>query len=708
MLTRPMIAAATLVLLLGAGTLLPPPAGSSVPAAPDEPGTVVLPEAPTYQAVAADVDGDGVRELVRLVGAERAAIDLEAWQRSDAGWSRIGEPVNVVPPRPTGTQGNIVYSGAPARIVVRLVDGVERATVVRQPRFEEPGLDVECCLLLDDVLAAEGSLRLVPVAARLLSADAVLAIDMDGDGTDEVLVTRGRPPLGDTTFPTDARVLRWTGSAFAPPVLTELAVGSGASPFVLGDTDGVPGAEAAFIGAQSRLHRLSLRENDALVAEDGGPSIADAVAVALEGDRAIAILNQRGQIIISPWPRDGAQAETQATRAIEAGDLVGTVEIRGRPHLLVRGATVETLQVLTLPNLTLESTSVIRSPAAGTLSAGPLQPYVGSLPGGSLDGHPAVIYAGHLIPSEDLAGSPYPTSGAALMATLAGTVPVGLVGPDRGWLALWHRALPSPIPDPSGGRLDAPVVQPGSGVSLVPVDAARVPELDDAILDPPISGGIDTGREVVTGAAGFTTTITAPPGSRVYLAAAAGASRPAITDVAAVPADGELTVTVQPPDSVDPDPTYTAQVAVATPAGHAYLATWIVRVLDGPPNLQARADTPIGSAAVVVSGRTAPFTEVRIDGRAVAVDAEGRFEGEVELPPWPTSVEVVAIDRVGNEARTMVSGVGWFDYRRLPWIAIAIAAVALVGSALYLRVPLIKREPQRADDDAVLEELDPD
>jgi hypothetical protein len=145
-----------------------------------------------------------------------------------------------------------------------------------------------------------------------------------------------------------------------------------------------------------------------------------------------------------------------------------------------------------------------------------------------------------------------------------------------------------------------------------------------------------------------------------------------------------------------------------TPSGHGYLATWNVHILGGPPRLEPRADTPFGSGLVVVSGRTDPSTDVTVDGRAARVDTLGRFRAEVPVPPWPTAVEVVATDRAGNRAVATVTAVGWFDYRRLPWVPIAVGLVAAAGVVLFLRVPRVKPQPRRADEVGVLEDLDPD
>jgi hypothetical protein len=682
-----------------------PPAGPlAVGRVPDEPDAVMLPEVGTYQAVVADVDEDGARDLVRLVAADRGAIDLEVWTVRGDAWGRLGAPLNVVPVRPTGAQGNIVYAGAPVRLVVRAVGALERATLVRQPRFEEPGLEVDCCLLLDDVRLVDGRASLVRVAERGPSADAVLVLDFDGDGTDEILASSSLPPLGDTTFPTAARVYRWSEEAFEPPVFTELAVGSGVSPFVLGDSDGIAGEEAAFIGAQSRLHRVSLRAGDALVAEDGGASVDAALAVPIDAGRGVAIVSRLTGVAVQPWPRDGTLEAGFPSLTIDAGQLLGVVRMRDADRLLVRDASVEALHVLTLPTLAETGGAVTRSPAAGTLAASPVRPYVGRVPGGGPDGADMVVYAGRLLPSADRPDAPFATLDAALLSTLAGARPAGLLGPDRAWLALHHAPL-LPSLDPDGGRLDGPVLQPGSGVSLVPLERTREPELDDGLLEPAVSGAVESGRELLVPETGFVALVEAPPGSRVVVA---GLDPTVVADVRIVPATGRLEVGMVPPRGDVPAARYRATLAVTTPAGRGYLAAWDVRVLDEPPALDAAVTTPLGSATVVVTGRAARSSTVTVAGRAAPVAEDGRFTAEVAVPPWPTELVVVATDPLGNEARLAVTGVGWFDYRGLPWAPIAVALVAGLGVILFLRAPRHATVTARTDGDGTLEELDPE
>jgi hypothetical protein len=131
-------------------------------------------------------------------------------------------------------------------------------------------------------------------------------------------------------------------------------------------------------------------------------------------------------------------------------------------------------------------------------------------------------------------------------------------------------------------------------------------------------------------------------------------------------------------------------------------------VLTEPPSLRASGTTPFGSSAVEVEGTAALFSTVTVDGQPVPVAGDGAFVGRVAAPPWPTEIVVRAVDPLGNEARAVVVGVGWFDYRQLPWIPMAALLVAAVAVTFYQRVPRTEPAPRLAGDDASLEELDPD
>ncbi|HEX7172915.1 MAG TPA: hypothetical protein VF365_09945 [Candidatus Limnocylindria bacterium] len=681
-------------------------AGPALVAIPDEAGAQVLVEAAIYQAVAADLDGDGRGEIVVLTHGDGSAIAASAWRETAAGWRQVGRPLEVVP---GATIPGVAWLGSPVRLVVRAVDGAERVTLLRQPAYREATDGSACCLLVDDLVLGPDGLRLVPAAATRIAVDAVWAVDLDGDGTDELVSTTSVPPLGDTSFPTDARVYRWSGDRFTVTD-TRLNVGSGDTPFALGDSDGRPGEELAIIATAGRpaLYRVALGVGDTLLTEDAGLVALDAEAVPLDDGRGIALLTSTGTLAVRPWPSGAPLGPVLGEVPMGDASIIGTVALAGIESLIVRQTIGgDRVHALGLPTLAPPRFGAItRSPAAAAFGSGPVAPFVGPLPGGLPDGSAAIISGGRLLGTGPAADA-VPFSGLPF-ATLAGAQPIGLVGADGSQIALLHAptAVAAPI-DPRGGRMDPPSLNSSAAVTVAPFDLARQPEVDDAEFEPPDEGAIPIGarRSVLAGPAGFAVQVDAPAGSRVYVAT----DDPSVVSAtASVPEAGTVRVQITPPSVATPNARFRAILGVTTPAGHGYLAAWEVRVLDRSPPLDVSVVTPIGSGEVDVAGRSTAYSTVTVDGQPVAVDGEGRFAVRWPAPPWPTEIAIVATDPFGNVASATVTGIGWLDYRGLPWIGIVAVGVAIAAAVLYLRVPRVSQPPRRADDDAGLEELEPD
>jgi hypothetical protein len=708
MLIGPVIASLALSLAVGAASWLGP-ATLAVPAVPAEPGALMLPERQTYQAVVADLDGRGSRDLVRLVHGVLGSIQVEVWRHGVDGWARVGGDLEVIPELANGTQANLIYAGTPARLIVRVAEGREHVTIVRQPRFADRGDGPPCCLHIHDIVIVDGEPRLRLVGSATTGVDAVLALDLDGDGTDELLATRSLPPLGRTAYPMEAYVYRWDGDRFGEPTLTTLPVGSGNVPFVLGDTDGLPGVEAGIIttAAQGVLYRLVLGPDDALRAESSGVVAQAATAVPIGDERGVALIGPLTGLAIHPWPPGSRLGESAGRRDLTRGRFLEAIELQSGPALLVEQSDPLAVHVLSVPRLAASpGITLTRSPGAASLDRGPLEAYRGPLPRGGIDGRPAAIYAGHLLPAGGDRPAPFPALEVASTVAFGGAEPIGLAGPGRGWLALLHGGR-SPVPlDPSGGRLDAPALRAASGIALVPLALAQQQERDFGQLAFETRNALplDPRGTLAVGRAGFVAVVRAPPGSRVYV----GDSDPSvIAATRVVPAEGELEIPLPPPAGATPNPGYRASLTVVSPAGASYAASWTVRTLVDAPPLVAETETPLASAAVSVRGTTAPYAEVTVDGRAVAVDAAGTFATSIELPPWPTEIAIVATDPVGNVTTLTVSGIGLLDYRGLPWAWIALVPLLGIAVLMALRAPR-PLVAARRDDDGVLEEMDPD
>ncbi len=703
MLMRPMhLPVALLVFLLSAP--LPAPGGpTAVAVIPDEPDVVILADAPTLQTVAADVDGDGRREIVRLIrgtNGANAAVQAEIWGESGDRWARRGDPVEIVP------WSQPVYPATPVHALVRRVDGRERVTIASQPQFGE--IDVgQCCLVLHDLGVVDGEATATRVAERTDSADALLVIDFDGDGTDELLSTRSLPPLGDLEFPILARVHRWSGASFARPTETRLPVGSGHAPVALRDSDGLPGDEAAILSEAPglpQIYRLRLVDGDEVVVDAGGAPARQAAGVGLASGRGVALVGPSGDLTLAAWPAGGGVVP-EPSIAFRGVRLVGVVPVPiGGESIVIHEPISEAVHLLNLANPTaFAATTVTRSPAAAALSDSPFVSFSGLIPGGGIDGEPVVIHQGRLIPSP--VASPFAST--SVMASLGGAQPIGLVG-DRDLLVLDHspRGL-SGAAAADGGALGVPAVRAGSWTSVVPFATVIEREVDDGELQPLLRDArpVDGRGTIEVGPGGFVAELAAPPGSRIF----PGDADPSVVrGPIVVRASGRADVPFAPPNVAIDNPRYRATLVVQTPAGRTYRAAWNVRVRNAPPPLEVEVSTPFGSSAVEVTGRAEAATSVEVDGVAVALDDAGGFATTVELPPWPTDVVVEAADGLGNQARRTVSGVGWLDYRGLPWVPITALALVAVGTVLFLRVPRATPPVRRADDDAVYEEIEPD
>lgn len=692
---------ALLALLVAAPIALPQPV-NAVDAVPDEPGTFVLPEAEILQTVAADVDGDGRRELVRLVRGQSEAALAEVWVERGTSWALHGEPILVVPPSRDGPRVDPVFQATPVRLLVRRIDGVERVTVASQPHFEEIDVGEPCCLLLHDLVVEPGGVaRRQEVAQSSDFADAVLVIDLDGDGTDELLATQSLPPAGDIGYPTLARVHRWADGAFGAPTVTELPIGSGDSPFRLGDSDGIPGEEAAIISTLGPpgLFRISAAAGDRLTVDRAGLTASQALAVPLGDGRGVAVVGPVAGFVVASWPAGGPMSPPVGASELSDVQLVGTVEVEGQARLAVHRPESATMHLLGLPELTpWRETSIGRSLAAARLSARPPVPYVGTLPGSGGD---AVIHAGRLVAPTAVGDASLPVP----IATLAGAEPIGFVG-DGTLLAVHHAPFGPPAPGPGGGPLTVLGPLPLAWTSVAPFELVGTPEVDEGALDATIRGALclDAGNDVAVGGEGLIVDVAAPVGSRVLVSdGASGARVPAV-----VPAGGVVEIRLAAGSDEASIARRRARLVVTTPAGHAYLAAWDIVTLSGPPRVDVEVATPFGSSAVEITGVTLRHATVRVNGQPVGVSAGGRFAASVELPPWPTEVVIDVDDSLGNMGRTTITGVGWFDYRGLPWVPIVAAIVGVAALILVFRVPHLNPLPRRPDDDAALEELEPD
>jgi hypothetical protein len=320
---------------------------------------------------------------------------------------------------------------------------------------------------------------------------------------------------------------------------------------------------------------------------------------------------------------------------------------------------------------------------ARLLQPSPFVPHVGPWPG--IGAH---VFLGKRIGSD---------GAAEPMASLFGSRPIGPFGPGDATTVLLSGSPAAAPPDPR--------LAPGSAVGrldLVATEAVLRPEVSAGRLEIGLRGAIlDNGRDtLVTPGPQFDVLVDAPTGSRVMTIASPGEDLDPSNGVTT--AAGTTAIPVHLPSGAA-----TLTVLVLTPAGAAYHGTWQVEQRTGPPPLTLEAPLLPLSGSVRVTGITEPGSTATVNGAAVTVDAEGRFESVVSATLTPTSYLVEVVDRVGNAATERLSVVGWVDYRRLPWIPIISVLTLAAGIVLWLRVPRPRAWSRKGtEDDAVLEEID--
>jgi hypothetical protein len=698
-------ALATLVLL---GV---PPASLAAGASsvPPEPGAVVLPGPATLHAAAGDLDNDGTRELVRLVGGPQTngQVQVEAWIQGRGGWEMAGSPLvlrrgtsveEAFADRATARTGSApVLVGEPARII-SWNDG-SRDRLLIAALGDQP-FGIPCCLTLWEPVIGGGRLALAARNDPNGPGETLHAVDLDGDGVDELVMTQAHPPEQTPGFvaPIEVDVLGWDGMQFSSIDRHTFDHGGGSPVWLLGDTDGKPGDELGFVQSgpgPSTMYRLRLEAGSIVLDEAGAPPIVSVVGVPGQPEGQV-VYAAGSSSTLAAWPAGGALEERATTGG--SGLFLPPIQASGGWRLPL----VEPRPLwLILLDEELHTTEAVAPAAAARLATelGVGDAWIGSLPGGDRNGGTATFFAGRLLTAD----------GVRDVASLVGAQPAGLLG-DGSWVAVLHR-LGTPYElEAEGGRLRQPAGAADAWVSIVPSDALLQPERDGGVLAPSLDGGVPIDEATVaTTPDGFAAEISAPPGSRV-VPIALDPPLPGQATTGIVPDGGVYRLSIRPPTSDSADLRFAARALVLTPAGHAYTVRWNVRVLASPPALRAEAEPAPLSFDVTLTGRTAPGTAVTLDGTPVLVAPDGSFSHSVTAPPWPHSVRLEAVDPVGNRSVQLVSVVGLFDYRTLPWLPIIVVLTLVVGAILFLRAP--RRDAGLAGYDRIeagaLEEIDAD
>jgi hypothetical protein len=701
--------------------------GTPLPAEPQAP---VLPF--VTDAIAFDLDGDGSRELVLVTGSEDdpGLAAVQAWYLEDVELgASAAEPGNAVPLR-RSPSGDELLSGVgraridedgmiaaelddPARFLHANRDGREIllvATLGTEGQFGGP-----CCLTIWEVADDDRALELRLVAATQRYADKLIAADMDADGTDELLVTEG-PQGVDPVL--DGSLLRWNGARYESTGFTIPGLSGCCARFMdAGETDGAPGAEVLLSGpligpsgnAPTGLHRLSLRNGAPFIERAAIGEVLAARALSFDTGPAVVTSTAFLTLTLWSWPRDG-EAERQVART--TGGFPATVFGTGsETRILVRtGDPPTSVNVLpgdlgggAGPSIVFGQDTRPGAFVTTWQSAGadPLTPFFGVIPGG-LPGDPDVyVFGGRLVrPVSD----PDTLAEVASIALLPGLEPIGTVGPGGAWIALMSASSESTgldFPASRGALLSArsPVeIRLAATASLMEPEANGAhlaPSFFGVAPDPDHPGGLIVGNEAASAE------ITGPPGTYVWWVTRGDSGQTTIG------ADGVAQIRLLEPAGPNaPDGSgATARIWAVTPAGHGYHGTWRIRVFRQAPSLTFIADDVLVEFSPTVSGRTVPGATVTIDGRPVELAPDGSFEASVDAGILPTELRVVAVDPVGNRTERVVTVIWPLDYRRLPFVPMAVLLTVGAAAVLFLRRPDTGPSRRTPDDGATFEEI---
>lgn len=679
---------------------------------PPEPPAIELPGL-TMASLTFDLDGDGVRELVRVVRdtTPSPGLVVEAWTvsrladgprpprrspplRRDAS---VDEQLSGLP-RP-GRDGTLTVGvGDPVRLVVMRVEGRERIVLAVQGSGGDEALR-PCCLTLWEVVPDEEALGLRRVGGIQQEAVAVVPADLDGDGTDELVAVEAVGEAGQTI-----RIYHPGPGAPRTDGLTLDVTGLLAESITVGETDGLPGDDVLMIADVA----ASTQPSSALVRLSVGAAGPRAEMTPLSGLSIPAVLPDRTMVLselqsrstaFAAWPAGG---EVKVTRRLDgvAGIPVAVLEAEGEARLITASQIPRRDEIRSL--------AWPIDAARGTVEELPLEP-----PTAGILGQLAVPsrYAGP-VPM----GDRQPTSRAIVEGTLltldGGRVMVrpvrelpgmqlaGTMGEDDAILVVEPRAV-GVIPS----RLFDAGMPPADGTLLV--DAATLLRADGTggELLPGLRGAVRDPAEthrVITAERAFELLIHAPRGSRV--AVGIEAIGPGSAEPAWEPLDGGTTAVRVALDGGD---TTAVTALVRTPTGALYATRLDVERRTANPSLVLDAPVTAWSDLVPITGTTDIGVTVSINGAPVPVDADGRFATAVSAGITPMQVRVEAVDPLGHRTVSALSVVGWFDYRGLPWIWIVVALTLVVGATLWLRTPGPRRWSRHGpDDDAVLEEIE--
>ena len=543
--SRRRLTASAVVVALGSAAGLPAAAAAA------EPTTQALPGR-TMAAVVVDLDHDGSAELARLVHRDGDTSLLEVWRLADATWELHGSEAiplaesgdEVGDPMGTAALLSVDVEGEPVLILHTAI--IDNASTFGS----------SCCAAAHLVQLDRDGLELVSIDPPAAGADVIQAIDMDADGTDEVVAvhTTYAPDTLEPQATTTVSIRRRVGGEWILAFEQTRSDPNGVS-VTPAESDGRPGLDLLVATPEAfRLERITLsggsfREELGAMPRSSadGAWIAGAVAGNLLVSESTGLSAVRWEAGGVPVLVDRLPPEDGALLAAIGDGPDGIVLVGTGQNMFGAPASLEIrdggLALLGHVEASPEARALSELLDALSRSNGvsinqTIWPFFGHIPGGWSDGRPAFAVGGRLV---RIGGPDGFTSQP--MATLTSTL-VGLFGPGLEWAALcdgcyggsdvayptmgepWGRAVLTLVPT---ADIDAP-------------EALVAPEADYIGAYPLENGRSGASTELRARGDGFEIVLRVPPGS-----SAVSFDGRSLVDHGAVDAPTELTIEVEPP-----------------------------------------------------------------------------------------------------------------------------------------------------------------
>ena len=679
-----------------------------VPARAQAADDVVRLPGATSAAVRVDMDGDGVLDLARVLEAPGEPSSLEVWvEDGTSGWDRAASV-----PVPWPTNGDVDASNATvgAGLLVARIGGVSR--LVLGTTLVDPGADSggTCCVTIHVAGMDGGRLELDTHAIAGATAEELLVLDFDGDGTDELVAIATRHPFDPAEPPSSTlRVLGWRGGELM--LLAERERAGFPMGSVVGDVDGRPGVELiSALESEPRLERLAWDGSELAFTDAGAPAGPQAPgwpAGVLDGH--LVYVDEDGVSTLA-WPADDdirrvgriSTPEFPGTHVVGSGDASllivegGQNPFEPRNEITIYDESLERLGAVTVPPATAEARRMLAEMPWGSqaMPYGALWGFSGLLPSSDGEADGWMTAAGIVRPEG--------TDGWRLepIAPMLGA-PIGRLGHGDAWLAIceacWNTETRTFLWPSSPLDRSAVVLAPLD--ALPPDDGAPMEARYDGAIVQEVEGSLTS---ILARPSGAVIEIPLPPSSEV-MTSVGGVMTPTgrtgdrfWLNVPGVGESGRR-------DS------WGATVLVIGPDTRFRIHRWeaTYAAAGGPAVTALAAPKPLELSATV-TGTADPGTRIAVDGVPVALGEGGHFAHAVWATPWPRTIAVSAIDPLGTERTVGIEVVGFVDARGLPWVPMVATVTLLFAALLFLRVPRGERRRSQPDGDGSLEELDGD